>query len=295
MDSPHPENRITVIVLTYRRRDELARTLTHLTALPERVPIIVVDNDSRDGTAQWVAQRFAHVTLIQAPGNLGAAGRNLGAAAARTRYIAFCDDDTWWEPGSLSLAADLLDAYPQVGSLTARVLVGPQRCEDPVCELMRTSPIVPPCALPGPPILGLLAGATAFRTDAFLAAGGYHPRLFIGGEEAVLALDLASAGWSLVYVPQLTVCHYPSPVRDAGRRRSLLARNAVWAAWLRLPAGAALQRTLQLAPRVWREGGGVTGWWQTLRGLRWVFSERRVIPPHVDQMRRCVEAAAARE
>jgi len=42
-----------------------------------------------------------------------------------TPYAAFCDDDTWWEPGSLALAADALDAQPDIAAVTARIVVEP--------------------------------------------------------------------------------------------------------------------------------------------------------------------------
>ncbi|AOJ17358.1 glycosyltransferase family 2 protein [Burkholderia vietnamiensis] len=276
------EPRVTAVVLTYRRADELARTLARLTALPDRPAIVVVDNGSDDATAALVRECFAHVTLVHAPGNVGASGRNLGVAVARTRHVAFCDDDTWWAPGSIAEAANLLDAYPHVAAVTARVLVGAEEREDPTCKLMADSPLDASVALPGRPILGLLAGATAFRRDAYLRAGGYHPRYFLGGEEALLALDLYRAGAWLVYAPQLTVHHYPSTQRDARARRSVSTRNDVWTAWLRWPAGAAFAHTVRMLPRLRRERGILPA----LAGLPWILRERRAIPPHVERMRR---------
>lgn len=167
VDMPTREPRMTAIVLTHRRESELARTLAQLAKLPEQPAIVVVDNASNDGTAAMVRRRFPRATLVRAPRNLGAAGRNLGAACARTPYIAFCDDDTWWESGSLTLAAQLFERHPRIGALTARVLVGIERREDPTCALMRASPLEHAPQQPGPTILGLLAGATAFRRGAF--------------------------------------------------------------------------------------------------------------------------------
>ncbi|ABO58640.1 glycosyl transferase, family 2 [Burkholderia vietnamiensis G4] len=279
---------MTAVVLTYRRADELARTLARLTALRDRPAIVVVDNGSDDATAALVRERFAHVTLVHAPGNVGASGRNLGVAVARTRHVAFCDDDTWWAPGSIAEAANLLDAYPHVAAVTARVLVGAEEREDPTCALMADSPLDASVALPGRPILGLLAGATAFRRDAYLRAGGYHPRYFLGGEEALLALDLYRAGAWLVYAPQLTVHHYPSTQRDARARRSVSTRNDVWTAWLRWPAGAAFAHTVRMLPRLRRECGILPA----LAGLPWILRERRAIPPHVERMRRRLDDAA---
>ncbi|MBP0715528.1 glycosyltransferase [Burkholderia sola] len=288
---PPAEPRVTAVVLTCRRTAELARTLDHLCALPDRPAIVVVDNGADAETAMLIRERFPYVALVHAPGNLGAAGRNLGVDVARTRYVAFCDDDTWWAPGSIAEAANLLDAYPHVAAVTARVLVGPGEREDPTCRLMADSPLDAPVALPGRPILGLLAGATAFRRDAFVHAGGYHPRYFLGGEEALLALDLTRAGHWLVYAPRLTVHHYPSTQRDRPTRERTAARNAVWTAWLRWPAAAACLHTVRMLPLLRRERAIV----HTFAGLPWILRERRAIPPHVERMRRRLERDPRRE
>src|SRR5947209_19658437 len=133
--------RVAVVMITHNRRDEVLRTLSHLTGLPERPRIVVVDNASTDGTAAAVATHFPRVEVLPAGGNLGAAGRNLGARHVAAPYVAFCDDDTWWDPDHLRRAADLFDAHPRLGALTARVVVEPGGIPDPVCSLLLRSPL----------------------------------------------------------------------------------------------------------------------------------------------------------
>ena len=233
---------LTVVVLTHDRREEALRTLAHLAGLPGRWPVVVVDNGSSDGTAQAVRQRFPDMTLVRTARNVGAAARNLGVQAAGTPYVAFCDDDTLWEPGALERAVAILDAAPGVGVLSARIVVGADRLPDPACEAMAGTPLESD-GLPGHRILGFMAGACVMRRQAFLDAKGYWPPFFIGAEEALLALDLAALGWSMVYAPQVVSRHLPSARRDAPRRRYLLARNAIWTGWMRLPRGMAWRRT----------------------------------------------------
>ena len=257
-------------------------------SLPDRPAIVVVDNAAQADTAALIRHRYPHVVLVQAPANLGAAGRNLGVAVARTRYVAFCDDDTWWAPGSMEQAADLLDAYPHVASVTARVLVGPDQREDPTCRLMADSPLDAPVTLPGRPILGLLAGATAFRRDAFMQAGGYHPRYFRRRGSAARARPVPRRRMArLCAAPHGP----PSPVAAARRAhaRRVTARNAVWTAWLRWPAGRAAAD--RLLPRLWRDRMLA----RTFAGLAWILRERRTIPPHVERLRRQLERDARRD
>lgn len=142
--------RVGVVVITHQRRDELLLALERLLALPERPHVVVVDNGSTDGTAAAVRGGFPAVELIASPENLGAVGRNLGVARLSTPYVAFSDDDTWWEPGSLRTAADTLDAHPRLAVVTARILVEPGGHEDPIVPELRDSPSAAPTGCPAP-------------------------------------------------------------------------------------------------------------------------------------------------
>jgi GT2 family glycosyltransferase len=276
--------RIAVVILTYNRAAELQHTLERMLSLTNVPNIVVVDNASSDGTVQMLRERFPQVRLLSLPSNIGAAARNAGVAAVDTPYIAFSDDDTWWEDGSLERAVTLMDAYPDVAVLCARVLVGEGKREDPTCTAMAGSPL-PSEGLPGPALLGFLAGASVIRRDAFLQAGGYEPRFFIGGEEGLLTLDLAARGWRLAYVPALTVHHHPSSLRDSMTRKRCLLRNALWICWLRLPFVLALSESRRLL----RDASRDVMWsalLAALRGLPWILRRRRVLPPDVVQQYR---------
>ena len=90
---PAQPDRVTVVIATRNRRPELLRTLGRLRDLPERPPVIVVDNASADDSPAAVRDRFPAVTLRVLPRNAGAAARNVGVALAATPYVAFSDDD----------------------------------------------------------------------------------------------------------------------------------------------------------------------------------------------------------
>jgi glycosyltransferase involved in cell wall biosynthesis len=161
--------RYTVVIITRDRRRELEHTLDRMTALPGAPPVIVVDNASGDGSAA-AAERYAGVQVIRAPANLGAVGRNLAVERVTTPYVAFCDDDIWWEPEAPGRAAALLDAHPELASVTGLILVEPGGREDPITPELRHSPVPAPAWLPGPALLSILAGASMLRVSAFRAA-----------------------------------------------------------------------------------------------------------------------------
>jgi GT2 family glycosyltransferase len=274
--------RLTVVVITRDRREELARTLRLLAALPERPPVIVVDNGSSDGTAAAVRQAHPEMRLIAARRNLGAVGRNLALRQVTTRYAAFCDDDTWWEPGSLALAADALDRHPDVAAVTARIVVEPAGTDDPIVTELAHSPLPARPGLPGPALMSIMAGASVVRCDAFRAVGGFSPRLWLGGEEELLAADLVTRGYLLCYLPDAIVHHQASVLRDPTRRRWLGIRNTLWFTWLRRPAAAALRRTAELAVTVPRDTVSAGAFGAAIKGLPWVLRERQPLPEPVE-------------
>ncbi|BBH66512.1 glycosyl transferase [Actinoplanes sp. OR16] len=276
------DSRVGVVVITWQRRDEALTCVERLLALPEQPHVVLVDNGSQDGTADAVRERFPAVEVVALGENLGAVGRNIGVRRLRTPYVAFCDDDTWWAPGSLARAADVLDAHPRLALVNARIVVEPSGREDPIVAELRDSPVPGPDWLPGPALGSFLAGASVVRRDAFEQAGGFHTRLWLGGEEELLATDLLAAGWELCYLEDLTAHHRASLLRDAGHRRRVGLRNTLWFTWLRRPAGAAIRRTYFLATTVPRDRTSLLGALDAVRGLGWLVADRRPRPAVVE-------------
>jgi len=239
--------RTSVVIATRNRRDELLRTLARLRELAPRPPVVVVDNASDDGTPAAVRALFPEVQLIANAVNRGAAARNAGVRAARTPYVAFCDDDSWWEHDSLAQAEKIFDAHPSIGLVAARTTVGRERKPDPVNALMSSSPLSSVEGFPGPRIMGFTACAAVVRREAFQQVGGFSSVLFFVAEEKLLALDLAAAGWDLAYADGITAHHQPSNGRSSAHdRRVAELRNNLLIDWLRRPAPRAFRSTAEL-------------------------------------------------
>ncbi len=278
---------VGIVIATRDRRERVLATLDRLAALPERPPIVLVDNASRDGTSAAVAERHPHVMRISLRRNAGAAARTLGARALDTELIAFNDDDSWWEPCALAIASRTFAAHPRLGLLAARIVVGPERRLDPTCEVMRHSPLPSANGLPGPAVLGFVACGAIVRRCALLDVGGFHPRIGIGSEEQLLALDLAAAGWQLAYSDAVVAHHHPDPGPRPGRIE-LQLRNDLWTTWLRRRLPGALRRTAALTLTGLR-GGHARTLAAALRGLPWTMRERRPISPSLERSVRTLD------
>jgi GT2 family glycosyltransferase len=279
---PAPQaSQVTTVVMTRDRWPDLQRSLPRHAA-----PVILVDNGSGDGTPAHVRRDFPHVHVIELPDNHGALARNIGVQAARTPYVAFADDDSWWAPDALPTAVELFERHPRLGLLAARMLVGAEEAPDPVCSQMATSPLGRAADLPGPSVLGFLACGAVVRRSAFLAAGGFDAVVFFMGEEERLALDLAALGWGVAYVDQVVAHHHPSPTRDTVARRALAARNRLLTAVMRRPwrvvAGQVVE-DLRAGP------AGRRAVAEAVPRLPRALRHRRRLPLQVEAMRRALE------
>lgn len=276
-------SRVSVVMLTYNRKAEVLRSLAQARAAAGTLPMCLVDNGCVDGTADAVRTAFPQVRILRLAHNAGAAGRNAGVRAVDTAYVAFCDDDTWWAPGAYARAAGVLDAHPRLAAVTGRVVVGAEEHDDDASRRMAASPLPNTLGVPGTEVLGVMAGACMVRRSAFLAVGGYEPRLFIGGEELLLALDFAAAGWRMAYVPDVVVHHHPSALRDSSARRRMQHRNAFWCAWLRRRWRGAAHETWRLLRASARDAVLARGAVDALAGLPWALARRRAVPEAVEE------------
>ena len=278
--TPRPplETCFTVVLLTYDCAHRIGAVVQRLLRLG--LPIVAVDNGSQDGTADVLA-RYPELDLVRLPRNIGAAGRNAGAARAGTPYLLFCDDDGWFEPGGLGGVADLFDEHPRLGVANARILVGEENRLDPICEEMADSPLADRHGIPGTVVLSFMAGAVAVRASAYREVGGYDERFFIGGEEETLAFKLAKAGWQMRYLPEFVMHHRPS-LQNASSLRAQGMRNTIVNAWLHRPLGSAVRWTAFTAWDTPKNGDFARGLAMTLRAVPWIVRERRPMSAELD-------------
>lgn len=116
---------ISIVIVNYNTRDvtseAVASVLRHSGGL--EVEVIVVDNDSQDGSVETLRAAFPQVTVVDTRHNGGYAwGNNVGLHCARGRYVLILNPDTLLREGTLETALAYMETHPEVGILGAEVV-----------------------------------------------------------------------------------------------------------------------------------------------------------------------------
>lgn len=113
---------LSVVVVNYNTHDDLRACLDALHECRPRPEIIVVDNDSRDGSAEMVRREFPRVVLLLPQRNLWfCGGNNLGVAVAHSEYVLLLNPDTIPPPGALGSMVDFIRANPDYAGVTMQL------------------------------------------------------------------------------------------------------------------------------------------------------------------------------
>lgn len=200
---------ITLVIPTYNRRGLLGATLD--SALAQTAPfaeIIVVDDGSADGTADWLAQAYPQVRVHRQPNAGVQVARNTGMALARTEWAALLDSDDLLEPGHAEAMAAYAAQHPALDAIYCNFVTFSSRGADP--DKLARAPFdftagarfdgdlaldIPDLYLRSVRYQPLFTCGLLVHRRFVQAHGGYDPAFRgVGAEDWEFTLRLASAG-----------------------------------------------------------------------------------------------------
>jgi GT2 family glycosyltransferase len=287
---------LSVLIVAWNSREELARTLPALLPeLGEGDELIVVDNDSADGTPEAVAELAPRARVVRSGRNLGfAAGCNLGAAEASGDLLAILNPDAaplpgWgeairrpWleERGWAAWQALIADA----GGTRINSAGNPVHFTGIVWAGGHGRPIAAPP--PAGEVVALSGACLAIPLSTWRDLGGFPERFFLYHEDVDLSLRLRLRGGALGIEPAAVVDHdYEFGAREhkwrwLERNRLACLVRAYPAPLLVLLAPALLATELALLAAAVAGGWGrqkLAANWEALRWLPRLLRERREI------------------
>jgi GT2 family glycosyltransferase len=249
---PADPSTLAIIVVTYNSRAEIGDCLDSIVGRtdPYQATVVVVDNQSGDGTPAFVRGGWPAVKVIEAGGNLGfARANNLGIAATTSDYVLLLNPDTIVPSGAIQTLVDALERHADTA------IAGPRLVDATgAAELSFGPPISPWGELTQKLLMTLAhrgvgpavrhverrsrqAGDRAWVSGACLlvrrtdleAVGRLDERFFMYTEDVDLCTSVRARGRRVLFVPEAEVRHLRgrsaarNPETDRLRRQSHLA------------------------------------------------------------------------
>jgi GT2 family glycosyltransferase len=225
---------VSVIIVNWNVRDLLRECLASLHTLaglsPQRMQIIVVDNDSRDGSTSMVAREFPDVALIANPDNRGfGRANNQALPQCRGRYLLLLNPDTLVLDQAVRRLVEHMDLNPDVAAIGCRLLNADRslqrwtggafpRTLNLASHYFFLDRLLPRRLRPAPLYLDVdvredievdwVSGACMMLRPSMLGGKLFDPAFFMYAEDMELCHRLKLAGHRILYSPCASIIHY---------------------------------------------------------------------------------------
>jgi GT2 family glycosyltransferase len=276
-----PDLEVSITICSWNTLEDTRACLQSLHALRDeaRFEVIVVDNNSSDGSADMIAKEFPWVRLERMYKNLGFTGGHNHAIALRQAPHALpLNSDTIVHPGALRGLLDYLDIHPDVGIVAPKLLnpdgtlqYSSRRFPSPMAALFRNTPLgklfpknrftreylMQDWAHDKPREVDWVSGAAFLvRKQVIDKVGTFDPEYFMFCEDVDWCWRVWKSGQKVVYYPLSVITHAigrstdKAPNRMIGRfhrsmfrfytKNQLPERPLLWRPFAFVGAGLAL-------------------------------------------------------
>lgn len=225
---------ISIVIVNYKVKDFLLQCLRSIEEASKGLSIetIVVDNNSNDGSIEYLSPIFPSVQFIALPQNIGfSRANNIGIEKARGKYILILNPDTILETSTLQKMFAYMENNQEVGIAGCKVL-NPDGSFQQSCRRGFPTPWASFCKLFGLQrifpksrffasynqtfrdenetyYIDAVMGAFMFsRASALRQANGFDPDFFMYGEDLDLCYRVIKNGWKIAYYHETSIIHY---------------------------------------------------------------------------------------
>jgi GT2 family glycosyltransferase len=224
---------LSIVIVSYNTKEILRNCINSIyeNAGNLNFELLVVDNNSSDGSSEMVEKEFEKVILIKNEENLGfSKANNIGVKKTNGKYVLFLNSDTLMGENTLSHMVSFMDKHKKAGAATCMVNLKNGKLDDASHRGFPTpwnsfshfsglSKIFGKTKLFGGYNLGYmdlnnvhqvdsLAGAFMIvRREAGEEVGWWDEDYFFYGEDLDFCYELKKKGWEIYFVPEVSIVH----------------------------------------------------------------------------------------
>ncbi len=221
---------LTIIIVNWNGGELLMRCLRSIRASRTAflVRVIVVDNDSSDGSRELAASEFPEYRIVNSGSNLGfGKGNNFARTFVETPFVLILNPDTELLEDTLQIAVDYLRSHPDIGLLGCQMLYPDMSVQklglqwfpspwtillegllvtrEPPKQLLSLLPILDPCRSAS---VRKLYGGFFLAPKAVLdRAGWFDDRYFMYAEDVDLSRTIRDMGYVIYYLAECKTIH----------------------------------------------------------------------------------------
>lgn len=201
--------------------------------------VIFADDASSDDSVQWVQENARQTLILAGPQNSGfVASVNLGARAARGRFIVLLNNDTQPSPEFLAELAKTICSHPQAGIVAAKLLLFEERDRIHTAGDMMGRDGIPRnrgvwATDSGQfdnseQVFGGCGGAMAVRRELWEALNGFDEDYWMYIEDVDFSFRAQLLGWQAVLAPAAHVYHKLGGSGGDELSSFYVGRNTIW-------------------------------------------------------------------
>ncbi len=243
--------KITVIIVNYNVKEYLAHSLFSIQRALKGIPseIIVVDNNSVDGSISLLKSKFSEVILIENKENLGfGKANNQAIQLARGEFVVLINPDTVVQEDTFLKLLEFFDQHPPAGAVTCKI-INPDGTFSIDCrhsiptpsialwKVLGLSKLFPRSRIFGQYNLTYLDENQTYQVPAISGSfmmirrqvldtvGLFDERFFMYCEDIDLCHRINESGYQIYYVPTTQIVHYKGESTKKDRLDYVVAFN----------------------------------------------------------------------
>ena len=206
---PHPK--VSVIIVNYNGKKFLEKCLESLCKVNyENFEIIVVDNNSTDGSIELVTKNYPSIILLKLNSNKGfAEPSNIGAKIANGKYLLFLNNDTIVTPSFISEMVQVIENDKKI-AICQSLLLKPDESVDSSGDFIDHLGVVYNSTKKTDEIREISSARGAsmlIRKDVFDILEGFDEKFYVSFEDVDLGWRTWMIGYKVILTPESVVYH----------------------------------------------------------------------------------------